>query len=109
MSVRDNEREWGPSWGDVKQHLEELSRAHNRSVKVNIDVIKPRSGPSLLYVSVTTYTLDRNGDMLPNTARGHQWPSDGWKTMPAMILALIFKLDGLLTDYERAAEQQAEF
>lgn len=109
MGTPESQREWGPSWGDVKQWITDVSKAHNRPVRVKIEVIQPRTGPSVLYVAVVSYSRNKQGDEIPNTARGHQWPSGDWRTMPAMLLALIAQLDDALTDYETTAARQASF
>jgi len=109
MGTPENQKEHGPSWADVRAHILEVRTTHDRPLEIKIAVVDfPRTSP-YLYVSVVSYERDAAGRPFPSTAVGHQWPSGDWKSMPAMILALIWKLDDKLTDYERLREAQSEF
>lgn len=109
MGTPESQREYGPSWADVREHILEVRKAHNKPITVQMSVVDfPKASP-YLYIQVQSYFVDAAGKHQPGTAKGHQWPAGDWRSMPAMILALLFQLDEALTDWEKVAERQAQF
>jgi len=109
MGTPDNQREYGPSWGDVREHILEVRKAHNRPITIELAVNDLPAAPPYLFVTVVSWDITSGPTHVKSTAKSHQWPSGDWKSMPAMILALLFQLDEALTDWERVRTRQSSF
>lgn len=109
MGTPENQKEYGPSWYDVKNHILEVRKAHNRPITIELSVVETGKRPPYLYLTVVSYDVSDPNKHVRSTATGHEWPSGDWKTMPAMILALLFMLDEKLTDYEALKARQSAF
>lgn len=109
MGTPVNQRDYGVSWHDVKEHILEVRKAHNRPIEVKMSIVEKLGAPATLYVCVVSYAADKEGKLIPSTAEGHTWPANDWKSLAAMVLALLFRLDNKLSDYQKARERQSAF
>lgn len=100
---------YGPSWQDVKRDMDVVSKAHNKSIWVQMGrTSSPDRGGNLYFRVVATGPLDKKGNRTEE-GLGHVWPAGDWKTVPAMLLALLWQLDHRLTEKMTEAERQATF
>lgn len=97
--------EFGPSWNDVRIAISELAKTHQKSVKVEIGQTSRASGPNQLYFRVVALGPVRDDFGRDEVGEGHPWPAGDWKTVPAMLLALIHRLDWKLTQDSRVAQR----
>lgn len=109
MGTKITEKEYGPSWYDVKVALYHLSKDHDRTSMVDVSLTFEKDGSSYLYWRVVSVARTGPFASRGEIAEGHKWPATDWKTVPAMLLALIHRLDWRLTERERVAESQAAF
>lgn len=107
--TKEHLREYGPSWRDVHVVMKELADAHQKAVYVLCGRTAGQNQPEKLFFRVVAERVGAAGVMEGQTARGHIWPANEWKTVPAMLLALLHQLDWALTEAREAAEKQAPF
>ncbi len=101
--------DYGPTWRDVQEAVENFKQSTNRLVKVEMALTSPAVGVPHLYWRVVSYTRDTGKFLEAERAEGHSWPASEWSTVPAMLCALLHRLDYRLAQEARVAEAQAHF
>ena len=109
MPTNESEREYGPTWGDVNRAQGWFQITHDRVVKIDCTFPTDRSGAHRIYWRVRALTRTGDYGARGELAEGHYWPASDWKTVPAMLLALLHRLDWAMTEREKQAERQASF
>lgn len=101
--------DYGPTWRDVFEQIQAFRSSTNRLVKVEMALTAPANGPGCLYWRVVSYTRDNGKHLEGERAEGHAWPASEWATVPAMLWALLYRLEYRLTQEQMSAEAQAHF
>lgn len=99
----------GPTWYDVLYYLGDLQRSTGRHVDIQIARTAPATGDSKLYFRVVTWTRWEGSTRVGEVAEGSVWPRDNFRTVPALLLALILGVDHNIAEAERKALKQAQF
>jgi len=107
--TKEHLQEYGPSWRDVHVAIKQLADDHQKAVYVLCGRTVGQNAPERLFFRVVAERIGGAGQMEGQTARGHTWPANEWKTVPAMLLALIHQLDFALTEAREKAEREAAF
>lgn len=107
--TKEHLQEYGPSWRDVHVAIRNLAEAHQKAVYVLCGRTVGVNKPEKLFFRVVAERIGSAGQMEGQTSRGHEWPANDWKTVPAMLLALIHQLDWALTEASEQAAKQAGF
>lgn len=107
--TKEHLQEYGPSWRDVHVAIRDLANNHQKAVYVICGRTAGQTERESLFFRVVAERLGAAGQQEGQTARGHKWPADQWKTVPAMLLALTHELDWALTEAKEAAEKQSPF
>jgi len=69
----------------------------------------PAHGPVHLYFRVVSFTRWERGLKVAERAEGHSWPTGEWATVPAMLWALLHRLEAKEENERAIAEAQAHF
>jgi len=109
MTQRQREVNHGPSWYDVLEHLENLRLVTGRYAVVELTETAGKGVEGKLYVRVVSWSGWNGGTRVGEVGRGSVWPHTDHKTMPALILKLIYDLDSHFAREEREALRQAKF
>jgi hypothetical protein len=107
--TKEHLQEYGPSWRDVHVAIRELANTHQKAVYVVCGRTVAVNTPEKLFFRVVAERIGSAGQQEGQTARGHVWPADQWKTVPGMILALTHELDWALTEEKEKREKQTSF
>lgn len=107
---KQDRTETGPSWNDVQEYLRDLSRTHVRACRVEIGLLPDSAGRPTFGLWVRVVAWERSeGRTTGERAKGHRWPTNDHRTMPALLLRLAHELDHELTTLREQAERQAAF
>lgn len=101
--------DYGPSWGDFCNELTHFVSAHEKMALVEIARTPRADGACCLYFRVVCFTSWDKGFRVGERGEGHSWPANEWTTVPAMLFALLHRLDHRLEEERLVAEQQAMF
>jgi len=101
--------DYGPSWGDFCEQMEHFASAHDKLVCVEVARTPRSNGAVVLYFRVVVFTRWEKSAKVNERGEGHSWPANEWSTVPAMLCALLHRLDHRLTEERMTAEAQASF
>lgn len=99
----------GPSWEDVRYYMHGMSRAQNGVVWVVMGLKPVGTSGTQLYYRVCFARGLRASDYHSQYEEAHVWPASDWKTVPAMLYALLYRLEAKIEEYKVRAERQASF
>lgn len=101
------ESEYGPGWYDVRTITDSVERWHHCTVVVRMTVVKSDRAPWTHHVVVEA--VPRNGDLLqrPLALVWGAYPTVQHKNFPALLYALLIKLDAKLEEAANAAQPVA--
>lgn len=106
----DDRKETGPSWWDVRRAQLELRKSWGGSCVVELTAVEPtgKPGDKALCIRVTHQA---RADGRPGAAMvaSSYWPNIDHKTMPGLLLKLLWDLDWKLTEAKNIAERQTAF
>lgn len=111
MSASEDDRKvTGPSWWDVQRAQLAIRKDWGGSCTIEMSAAEPVNGklPYALHVRVTHHARSE-GKWGAETSTASPWPHSDHKTMPGMLLKLLWDLDWKLTEKKDTAEQQAAF
>ena len=109
MKGYKNGHDYGPSWGDFCNELTEFIRTHQKMALVEIARCEGANQSFHLYFRVVCFTRWEKGFRVGERGEGHSWPANEWSTVPAMLFALLHRLDYRLTEEREISEAQAHF
>lgn len=109
MKGYKNGHDYGPSWSDLCVQIEEFARANDKMVTMEIARTARTNGTDCLYFRVVCFTRWEKGNRVGERGEGHAWPAVEWSTVPAMLCALLHRLDYRLSQERITAEAQASF
>jgi len=109
MKGYKNGHDYGPSWGDFCEQMELFAQAHDKMVLVETARTPRSNGSVCLYFRVVVFTRWEKGNRVGERGEGHSWPANEWSTVPAMLCALLHRLDYRLEQERMSAEVQASF
>lgn len=109
MKGYKNGHDYGPSWGDLCEQMEDFARANDKMVLYEIARTARTNGTDCLYFRLVAFTRWDGHRKVGERGEGHSWPANEWSTVPAMLCALLHRLDHRLAQEALAAEQQASF
>jgi hypothetical protein len=101
--------DYGPSWGEFCEALTNYCEASGRMACVEVARTAPAFGACRLYFRVVSFTRWERGVKVAERAEGHQWPANEWATVPAMLWALLHRLEAREEELRLQAEAQAAF
>lgn len=109
MGTKEDSRFREPTWWDVKVYCLEVGKAHNGYVVVTMSPnVAERTGKSFS-LTVGFWPRGRGASEGYLVGVSEMWPHIDYKTMPAMLMNMIFQLDWKLTENETKAGQRALF
>lgn len=88
----------GPTWRDVQDLLLHLGKEHKCLVDVRI--VAGDWSPPYMEVTVTAKRANSPGDWYTCRYTVGRWPTHRAKTMPALLVELLWKLSDAMHDYD---------
>ena len=107
--ARSEETGYGPRWDDVGQGIAAMSRKWGGSWSVRVQSAARLSRPGRLYVLCIRRIGSAEGDEPSEQFSGHEYPCSQYATMPALMLALLDRLDSKLEERKVIRERQTRF
>lgn len=106
---RRNEADYGPSWYDITIAIAEHTKAHGRGVLITAyTTCGTRSRDAICWRVASVRLLQRSpGD--DDTVILTYWPNVDFRTVPAMLLEALHRLDWQRTQLAEESERQAAF
>jgi hypothetical protein len=109
-STDDDRKQTGPSWWDVSTAQTELRASWGGSCTIEMTAGDAGHGkrPYALHIRVTHHARS-DGKWGAETVTSSPWPNIDHKTMPGLLLKLLWDLDWKLTEKRDQAARQAKF
>ncbi len=96
------------TWGDVIQHLRYYEQGYGRKLNVNLfQACPPSEQHPKLYIKLRVCSDDGNDDPMVEAAKG-SFPASRFRTLPALLLHMLWELDNRMSAVLLWAEPLAE-
>lgn len=99
----------GPDWVDLACAIEQVGRAHHKTLYVTTHARKNRDGSYHMVWVVRVYGNVLKGEPRVLTQVERSWPTPNWKELPAMLYDSVMIIDSRLTQQALDAAAQARF
>lgn len=103
--------ELGPAWTDVRVAMQEVGASHNLRLDIHCSAAQGANRADMLVWTVRAWQWGKWGEGNPYAMTTGLYPSNQYRTVPAMLYGLVMRLDYEITAIreKKARLQQRTF